>query len=284
MIRRLYLCLCLGLAAAPASAFTPPFPGPATLTREEAADPGSTAIPTAPWTEEGAPPPVAEGAVLRSAWQMTPPEGFTTLSILQPIRAAIVADGWEILLDCDTDRCGGYDFRYALDLFPEPEMHVDLGDFRFISAQRGAARLAVTVSRSGVEAFVQRTEVTPDAPTPLPQAGFGAQAVVLEGLDFASGESALQGAQPALEPLLDWLRRTPQARVMLVGHTDRSGDAAANLALSRSRAEAVRDWLITQGIAAERLRADGVGGLAPRDTDATEAGRARNRRVEVLPD
>jgi OOP family OmpA-OmpF porin len=71
--------------------------------------------------------------------------------------------------------------------------------------------------------------------------------------------------------------------VALVGHTDAEGGLAANIDLSRRRAAAVRDRLVAQhGIAAERLSAEGVGWLAPRATNATEAGREANRRVEAV--
>jgi len=110
------------------------------------------------------------------------------------------------------------------------------------------------------------------------------RATVLEGLVFASGTATLDAAQPMLEPLLDWLGANPDRRVTLVGHTDDAGTLEANIAVSRERAQSVREWLVSRGIDATRLGAEGVGYLSPRDTNATEEGRARNRRVEVVPD
>jgi OOP family OmpA-OmpF porin len=112
----------------------------------------------------------------------------------------------------------------------------------------------------------------------------GASAV-LEDLVFGSGSSELaDGSYASLAELADWLAQDPQRRVVLVGHTDASGGLAANDALSQARAESVRNRLITRhGVAAAQVTAEGVGSLAPRDTNATDEGRARNRRVEVMP-
>lgn len=292
MIRWLVLC---GLAASPAMAFTPPMAGEAEVTRSADAAVDSVMLPLAAWTETGFPTETVEGRVVRTAWRSTQPEGFTTLSILKPIRDALVADGWTLRFDCDTHDCGGYDFRYAVDSFPEPEMHVDLGDFRYASAVKGEARIGVMVSRTPDLGFVEVVEVTPSAdgpptrPAPMPDpetqppAAFD-RATVLEGLEFASGTATLDAAQPVLEPLLDWLEANPDRRVTLVGHTDDAGTLEANIAVSRERAQSVRDWLLARGINAARLQAEGVGYLAPRDTNTTEEGRARNRRVEVVPD
>ncbi|MDB6454018.1 OmpA family protein [Falsirhodobacter sp. 20TX0035] len=288
MIR--WFCLAL-LAASPASAFTPPVAGTAEVARSADVALNSVTLPLGPWTPEGFPTETVEGHVTRTAWQTTPPDGFTTLSILRPIREALLAEGWTLRLDCETDACGGYDFRYGVEVFPEPQMHVDLGDFRYISAAKGEARLGLMVSRTADLGFVEVVEVAPpgpEAPTrpaPLPETGGDFDRPrVLEGLEFATGGATLDGAQPVLEPLLDWLKANPDRRVQLVGHTDNEGSADTNIALSRARAEAVRDWLVGRGVDAARLSAEGAGFVSPRDTNATAEGRARNRRVEVIPD
>jgi OOP family OmpA-OmpF porin len=107
---------------------------------------------------------------------------------------------------------------------------------------------------------------------------------VLEGLDFGTGASQLgPGPFPALDELAEWLRSNAEARAVLVGHTDASGALEANIAISRARAQSVRDRLVeAYGIEPARLSADGVGYLSPRAPNDTEAGRQANRRVEVV--
>jgi OOP family OmpA-OmpF porin len=182
-------------------------------------------------------------------------------------------------------------------------MHVDLGDFRYLAAAKDDTRVAIVVSRSDAAGFVHLTAVTPlDAPVPVtPVAPVAVPAsdaptgslasslaaeghAVLEGLDFGTGASQLgTGPFAALEDLAAWLGANPEARAILVGHTDASGALAANVALSRARAQSVRSRLIeAYGIAPERLSADGVGFLSPRAPNDTEAGRQANRRVEVV--
>ncbi|WP_052362449.1 OmpA family protein [Falsirhodobacter sp. alg1] len=293
-MKGIWATLAIVCGTSPAFAFDPPLAGQVQVTRTEEAALDSTWIPTGRWTRDGLPKDEVEGEIRRTAWQTTPPEGFTTLSILQPIREALAGDGWTLGLDCETDECGGYDFRYALDLFPEPEMHVDLGDYRFLEAHRAEQRVAVVISRTAKLGFVQLTEVSPAGKTPKgtpqvvtgetppTQAEFGQGATVLEGVEFAQGGTSLTGEQPELQPLLQWLTAHPDRRIILVGHTDDSGALDININLSRARAGAVRDWLVAGGIDTARIETEGVGFLAPRDTNANEAGRARNRRVEVL--
>ena len=72
-------------------------------------------------------------------------------------------------------------------------------------------------------------------------------------------------------------------KVTIVGHTDTEGSPSNNLVLSKRRAEAVVAILIAQHhIEASRLRAEGIAALAPVATNRNEAGRARNRRVEMV--
>jgi len=119
-------------------------------------------------------------------------------------------------------------------------------------------------------------------PHPLDRITAG-ERVVLDGLAFASGAAVLEpGSETALAALADWLAANPGVSVDLLGYTDASGPLAANVALSRERAEAVMNALVADfGIAAARLRADGLGPDSPIADNATAEGRRTNRRVEV---
>ena len=77
------------------------------------------------------------------------------------------------------------------------------------------------------------------------------------------------------------LKAYPTTRVVIAGYTDNTGDEAANLALSRGRAEAVMDALRNEGVPAVNLQAQGFGSQNPIADNSTEAGRARNRRVTL---
>jgi outer membrane protein OmpA-like peptidoglycan-associated protein len=66
------------------------------------------------------------------------------------------------------------------------------------------------------------------------------------------------------------------------GHTDNSGSDAVNVPLSEKRAAAVKDYLLKKGLTANRVEAKGYGAAKPLVSNATEAGRSQNRRVEIV--
>lgn len=78
------------------------------------------------------------------------------------------------------------------------------------------------------------------------------------------------------------LRTAPALRLGVEGHTDNTSTAAHNQQLSEARAQAVVAALVAQGIAASRLQAAGFGQTRPLADNATEPGRAQNRRVELV--
>ena len=304
------IALALALAGAPAAAIS--LPEGAVQTANFVSAPGSYALPTSVWTGSGLSRLTAEGSVTRSAWRIPDTEA-TTLAILQPMRATLVAEGFRILLDCEAATCGGFDFRYALDILPEPEMHVDLGDFRYVSAEKvnggGARHVALIVSKSGNTAHVQVVEVAPfdpsapqpavpatdeqpetGPPVPPPATGTFAQRIEAEGtvpltdLVFKTGSSELgPGRFSSLAELAGYLSARPDLKVTLVGHTDAEGSLDANVALSKRRAQSVADRLIAEyGVSASQVSAEGAGFLAPRASNLTPAGRTENRGVEAM--
>lgn len=87
---------------------------------------------------------------------------------------------------------------------------------------------------------------------------------------------------PTLDKLGQVLRKYDRTVVHVVGHTDSRGSETYNLALSERRAQSVGSYLLGQGVPSNRLRTEGRGEAEPRDTNATEAGRQLNRRVELF--
>jgi OOP family OmpA-OmpF porin len=271
-------------------------------------------MPIGRWADGALPVKVIDGAVERTAWQIDAPN-LSSLDLMQPLRAQLVAAGFAPLFECETMDCGGFDFRFASDILPEPQMHVDLGDFRFLSAERKAAggseAVGLMVSRSASKGFVQITRAVADsgpalfaatnkvpgslAPLTTPSlAAVAAKtdmsqliaggAVVLEGLDFGTGAADLtDGRYESLAALAAWLTENPDKPVALVGHTDASGGLDSNIVISKRRAASVRDRLINAyGISAAQIEAQGVGYLAPIASNLTEEGRQKNRRGEAI--
>ena len=106
--------------------------------------------------------------------------------------------------------------------------------------------------------------------------------VILRGLTFGVGDAELTpGDRLLLDSVAEILGARPGVNAEIRGHTDDTGSAQANLRLSELRAEAVRSYLISKGIPAERLVARGLGDTAPIASNETEDGRAQNRRVTI---
>ncbi|MET0343439.1 MAG: OmpA family protein [Polyangiales bacterium] len=101
---------------------------------------------------------------------------------------------------------------------------------------------------------------------------------------FASGKSELlPSARGKLDEVAKALTQgEPDTHIVVEGHTDSTGSEAMNLELSRRRAQAVGDYLSAHGVPRDRIRAEGVGFAKPLADNKTAAGRANNRRVEIV--
>lgn len=107
--------------------------------------------------------------------------------------------------------------------------------------------------------------------------------VEVPGIFFDLNKADLKPeSKPSLEELAKLLQANPSLRVWVVGHTDNTGAAEANVTLSNARAAAVVKALVQSGIDARRLTPHGSGPFAPVAANATEEGRAKNRRVELV--
>jgi len=109
------------------------------------------------------------------------------------------------------------------------------------------------------------------------------QVVIPGDIAFDSGQAAIRpNFRSALDNFAQSLQQNPSSSVTIIGHTDSTGSAAVNEPLSLQRADATRDYLAARGVASNRFSIDGRGSREPIASNDTEAGRARNRRVEIF--
>ncbi len=107
--------------------------------------------------------------------------------------------------------------------------------------------------------------------------------ITLEDINFEFGKAELMpGAWQAIGPLVELLDNNPKRNLLIEGFTDSVGSEQYNLRLSLQRANAVRDAIVSKGISAERITTKGYGHQFPVESNATPAGRQKNRRVEII--
>lgn len=108
--------------------------------------------------------------------------------------------------------------------------------------------------------------------------------VALYGINFATGKADITAdSARTLEEIGRLLAQQKDWKLRIEGHTDNVGDPKKNLALSRTRATAVKDWLVKKnGVAADRLGTDGFGDTKPIAPNDSDENRAKNRRVELV--
>ena len=106
---------------------------------------------------------------------------------------------------------------------------------------------------------------------------------VYNNLQFEVGKEVIKPTSFAsLNILSQTLKDAPEWTLKLSGHTDNTGSAAFNLNLSKKRAEAVKNYLVAQGIDPKRITTEGLGSTKPIASNDTAQGREANRRVEFL--
>lgn len=305
MIRLAAGVLLVWSGAALALDFT--LPPTATQTVERNTGPDTYDAPVGVFAQGTVPHVTIEGRVNRAAWRIDLP-GLTPFQVMRPLRAQLVEAGFALTLDCGDDACGGFDFRFATETLPGPNMYVNIRAYHMVTGTKevsGKVQEVITLlaSTSATSAYVQiihaganeGTSAGVETTAPLPQTPDTPQTdliaqlktsghAILSDLDFATGSTDLgAGPFPSLGQLAAFLQTDPDLRVALVGHTDTVGGLQPNIAISRSRARSVRQRLIDEfNIAPSRLDAEGMGYLAPVANNLSAEGRDQNRRVEVV--
>ena len=299
----------LALAPLPSAALELSLPASAEMMRETREEGASHALPVEPWSNGKIPVQKVAGRIITQAWRISG-EWLTTLQLMDQLTEQLGASGYETLLRCKDTACGGFDFRFAIAVFPPPEMFVDLFDYRYLSATRidgdAGQYVSLMISRAGGNIYLQITEIEPDngpkrqteaniARPASPEAAAAGSGeildamrangrVVLSDLEFGTGDAALgEGPFASLTALAEFLKEDSGRRVALVGHTDTVGGYDTNIAVSRRRAHAVMERLLrAHGVPASQMEAQGAAYLAPVAPNSSAEGRAANRRVEVV--
>lgn len=227
----------------------------------------------------------------------TNPDGRSVFEIFRNYRDALVSRGLQVEYECSgPDACSNFNVR-----------GVALGDVmkigRFQSSnQRDQRYLTGRLHQDDGTAFISLQVYPPHTlihvvetsqmDTGMVSVNASALAdglerdgkVTLEGIHFDTGRDTLRAeSDPALAQVGLLLRDQPALNLMVVGHTDSTGSAEANIQLSQRRAERVRDALVVRyGVSPARLTAQGVGAATPVASNDTEHGRQQNRRVELV--
>jgi OmpA-OmpF porin, OOP family len=271
-------------------------------------------FPTGPLTVEASAYVVSKGVevegTLSARHYISPPER-SALEVFRNYEQALGRAGFSKLFACAPDACvtarinEGYRSVLLEPLRWAPLRISPAGG----SSPRELHYWSGKMSRAGKEAFVQVWVMGADSvweatsslvvvvePRPMeteqvvvsPDAlGRGLELegkVALTGLFFDTGKAELKPeSKPQLEAMAALLSQQPTLQAFIVGHTDNVGAFEANLSLSQRRAEAVVAALVKQHqVSPARLTARGVANLSPLAENRSEAGRARNRRVELV--
>jgi len=167
----------------------------------------------------------------------------------------------------------------------------DLGPGQ-VPAERMAQDIRWVTAGVAVEYRFPQTEAAPTppavvaqapvAPSPPPLPPPAKRKIVLRSVYFEFDKSDIRSeSRPVLDEAANTLKHEGDVRIVAEGHTDSAGSDLYNKKLGRHRAEAVRSYLVSRGIAGDRIRVVSFGESRPVASNDTEEGRAQNRRVEL---
>lgn len=263
----------------------------------EVEDYGSTVFATGPVQADSDAEATAlrvEGGITRIVYRV--PKGSSALQVFRNFETRAVDSNYEIAFSGGPDEIRDYTFKYQHPVEILRESEIGNGIHYFLAEKEIAGathRVAVLVAPHGGgqgtrvgliaaegKAMAQQMVDAKQMQTSISDTG----KVALYGIYFNHDSADLAPeSQPMLEEIAQFMKNRSDQGIIVVGHTDYIGDYDYNIDLSRRRAGAVRDALVNDyGIAAERIRSDGVGYLAPAATNLSDAGRALNRRVELV--
>ena len=219
------------------------------------------------------------------------PKGKSALEILANYREGLERAGFKILFQCASDECGP---GWASSRWGRVTgIRYVSSDMHFVSARRdsdeGTTVVSVSIMRlrhsvDVLEGKPMQTGLVTVSAAALKSGLMAEGRVVLDGILFDHDKATIKAeSKTALDVIATFLAGNPSLNVFIVGHTDSVGGLEHNLSLSQKRAQSVVDRLVQEyKVAPARLSAHGVGPLSPEKANATDAGKARNRRVEMV--
>ncbi len=239
--------------------------------------------------------PLKDGRLTKSAhvegkltmFRYSAPEGRSILEVFRNYESALKEAGFATLFTCKGEQCGsqvglkglgylpnGDEARYLAAKLARPEgdvyvaLHVQPLDTRFVVVEVKPMETGlVKISADALNKDIDRV----------------GHVAVYEILFDTAAADLKPESDAALKEIARLLELNPALKLHVVGHTDNVGALAQNMDLSKRRAQAVVTALTaTYKVAAARLHPDGVGPLAPVASNDGEAGRAKNRRVELV--
>jgi len=234
------------------------------------------------------------------------PADRTTLEVLRNYQDAMVQDGFEILFDCANETCGGRNMSNSMGTGANSiRIGESYGDQRYIAAKRARpdegdlyVSLYVAMANVGGGAdygrVITRLDVIELKPMATNMVTVDAKAmkkailsdghIAIYGIQFDLDKADIKpDSKPTLDQIAQLLNDNPELKLVIIGHTDNQGTHAYNMDLSDRRAKAVLVAMTeTYNVSADRLQAWGAGFLSPVASNKTEAGRAKNRRVELV--
>ncbi|WP_137046030.1 OmpA family protein [Pseudolabrys sp. FHR47] len=234
-----------------------------------------------------------EGRVTRIAYRTGP--GPSILEVSRNFENQLGKAGFETLLACNADDCGGIPFSEKIDALPIPAMWIDGFDYRYFAGHKrdGNADIYATVitSKNNDDIYAQLVVAVVGAlenkmiDAAAMAKGLGEKGhIAIYGIYFDTDKAVIKPeSAPTLAEMAKLLGGQPALNVFIVGHTDNQGSFEHNMTLSRQRADAVAAALATTyKIPRGRMKTAGLGFLAPVGSNATDEGRALNRRVELV--
>lgn len=246
-----------------------------------------------------------EGKVTRILYRA--PEGRSALEVMRNYEGELQKSGFTELFRCKKEACGG-----AFFMMPQPVWGgsgairdvyaTNTNNQRYLAAKltrpEGDVYAFIYVSEHTFLGSLKGTYVHLDVvelkamDTGMVKVDAAAMAkdisseghIAIYGIHFDTNKATIKPeSKPAIDEIVKLLTDSPELKIYIVGHTDNQGALQYNMDLSHRRAIAVRDELVnTYGIDINRLGAVGMGFFAPVTSNKTEAGRAENRRVELV--